>query len=125
MKKPSTSYNWPDIFFEQYHAWLQNHPQPVKGKGESTGNAKENQNYAPLFIPVYPSCPYMGSPYTTIPFCPADLNGANQNTSQSANPGFRQAPVMPNAYILFLIFILIMLGTRKEQIFAVIRKIFQ
>ncbi|MCG9968510.1 hypothetical protein L9W92_10645 [Pelotomaculum terephthalicicum JT] len=123
-KQPSVSYIWPETFFEQYHLWLQNQ-QPVKGNARPAGSAKEYQNYAPVFIPVYPSCPYMGSPYTSLPFCPADLSGANPNACQAANNCSRQTPVLPNAYILFLIFILIMLGTRKEQILAVIRKIFQ
>jgi len=128
MTKPIISYNWPAKFVEQYNAWLQNRQPPVIEDAKTTGDAKEYQNYMPIFIPVYPTYPYVGLPCTTLPFFPADSSGSNPLNGQTACPCYRQAPVLPignNAYILFLIFILIMLGTRKEQILAVIRKIFK
>jgi len=128
MTKPIITYNRPAKFIEQYNAWLQNRQQSVKKDTKSAYDTKEYQNYAPVFIPIYTTYPYVGLPCTTLPFFPADSSGTTQVTGQIACPYCRQAPVPPagnNAYILFLIFILIMLGTRKEQILAVIRKIFQ
>ncbi|OPX86581.1 MAG: hypothetical protein A4E53_03015 [Pelotomaculum sp. PtaB.Bin104] len=97
-------------FMEEYFDSLRNQSQT---DGASAGTAKDGVQYLqyePVFIPLYlypvpPACP-TGSPAPDI-----------------QQPVYQPAPyqIGNNAYILFLIFILILLGTRKEQIFAAIK----
>lgn len=90
----------------------------------NSSNLFGDKNYIPVFVPVYPMFPYTGLPCQVPPCFPAGAAGAAKTGGPAVCPYGRPAPVGGNAYILFLIFILIILGTRKEQIFAVIRKLF-
>ncbi|NPV72411.1 MAG: hypothetical protein HPY89_01165 [Pelotomaculum sp.] len=99
----------PEQLKGQYMAWARALQPQATGSPAPGGDGK--QEYAPVFIPVYPAYPGL------LPFPPF----------LPANPPCGKAKSWPpavNPFILFLILILILLSTKKEQIFSAIRKIF-
>jgi|GEM_PF-1090814 len=111
-------------YMHQYAAWAKDIQPPTNENAEPNGKAKEKICYAPVFFPVYPACPYpVYMLYPALPAYPAGYPGISPANPCSGRPvPFQSAG--NNAFILFLIFILILLGTRKEQILAALRKIF-
>lgn len=97
-----------DQLKEQYALWS------VKQKS-NTNESASGDGYTPVFIPVYPAYP------GAVPF-PATMPG---NTSGTCTCGGRAATTPPfiNPFILFLILILLILGTRREQILSALRKL--
>lgn len=93
---------------DQYVKWAQSFQESwgnVRTKGGEGG-----QNFIPIFIPVYSS--YQGlTPFPS--FCPpASPYGGAATGNSGLNP-----------FIIFLIFILILLGTRKEPILNALRSL--
>ncbi|MDD3653711.1 MAG: hypothetical protein PHO01_05950 [Desulfotomaculaceae bacterium] len=103
-------------FMEEYFAFLQN-KQPAGACEGPTGKGIQNIKYEPVFIPL---CIYPG--LTAHP----PGNPALPVSGPGAGPVYQPLPFQSanNAYILFLILILLILGTRKEQILAAISSIF-
>lgn len=93
---------------EQYAMWSEN----LKS---SWGNEKlQGEGFMPVFVPVFPA--YPGSvPYPAV--CPGMSAG---NCSCSGAGPYRPPGINP--FILFLILVLLLLGTRKDQILAALRK---
>jgi hypothetical protein len=93
---------------DQYLKWAQAF-QESWGNVRSKGG-EEGQNFIPIFIPVYSS--YQGlTPFPS--FCPpAPPCGGAATGNSGLNP-----------FIIFLIFILILLGTRKEPILNALRNL--
>jgi len=122
---------WLENYMQQYTAWAQDTQPSANDNNESNSEAKEKVRYAPVFFPIIcPACSHPGYMlYPLLPAYPVGYPGISQDGRLIVNPCFGQ-PVPPqpagnNAFILFLIFILILFGTRKEQILAALRKIFQ
>ncbi|OPY57524.1 MAG: hypothetical protein A4E55_01577 [Pelotomaculum sp. PtaU1.Bin035] len=104
------------IPIEQYAAWVHTQKWPENDTSKSDINSEE-KCFMPVFIPVCPNYLYPGKPpHSPTPPCPA--------VNPGIYPGLTSQPT-GNAFILFLIFILLLLGTRKEQVLAVLRKIFK
>lgn len=97
-----------DQLKEQYALWS------ASQKSNTTEKAAGN-GYSPVFIPVYPA--YPGSvPYPAT--MPVNTSGACTCGGKAAT-----APPFINPFILFLILILLILGTRREQILSALRKL--
>ncbi|MDD4169046.1 MAG: hypothetical protein PHD36_02080 [Desulfotomaculaceae bacterium] len=103
-------------FMEEYFAFVQNQQQSGGDSKGLVGKGAQNLQYEPVFIPLctYPVLPYYppGSPAPSV-------------DRQDTVPVYQPLPFQTgnNAYILFLIFILLLLGTKKEQILAAINSI--
>jgi len=103
----------PEHLKEHYARWARSLRQST---GEKT-TGENDEGYAPVFVPVYPAYPgFMpypfpssGSPSGICPCC-------GKKTTSFWPPGV-------NPFILFLILILLLLGTRKDQILSAIRKL--
>lgn len=94
----------PDDLKEQYVKW--------SNSFEQTQKENEDQGFTPVFIPVYPA--YPGS----VPYPPL-ISGGNCPPGRGAPTWFSGV----NPFILFLIFILLIIGFKKDQILSAIRKL--
>lgn len=95
---------------EQYLNWSASF-QNTQGAAVNPGDSQE---FTPVFVPVYPAYPG-AMPYP--PFYPGNPAGADPcHSSATRFPGI-------NPFILFLILILLLLGTRKDQILESLRKL--
>jgi hypothetical protein len=70
----------------------------------------QEKGYIPLFIPVFPGGKVCS------PDCPAGTGGKPGSGSAQGQP-----PVNP--YLLFLVLILLLLGFKKDQILAAVRRL--
>lgn len=93
---------------KQYAAWSEN----LKS---SWGNDKlQGEGFTPVFVPIYPASP------GAVPY-PAGCQGIPGGSS-CGGASINRFPGI-NPFILFLILILLLLGTRKEQILAALRRL--
>lgn len=106
-------------FMEEYLASLRNQQQLGGDSKGPVEQGAQNLQYEPVFIPLWM--------YPVLPAYPPPGSPAPPVERQDAVPVYQPLPFPTgnNAYILFLIFILLLLGTKKEQILAVINSIFK
>ncbi|HOV79826.1 MAG TPA: hypothetical protein PK728_06915 [Bacillota bacterium] len=92
----------PDALREQYEEWIASLKQTQSEKNS-------DQGCNPVFVPVYPACPGL------VPYPAAGNWPTNKRT-----PAW---PAGINPFSLFLIFLLLFIGFKKDQILAALRKL--